>query len=294
METHRLAKITLVLFVAFSSHASANTILVINGTASNSLVTPLSNAGFNVVSAAFNPNVISDAVITYNDLSQIWVWNDGTFGNTGSGEVPSRSFSDNDRLALESFNNGRDNWVFDGLSWRDNAAPDEQNFTQNIAANLEDAGGGIVLGADDASGASIVQHVNQVAEWFGFSTFAGTYSTQPASQITGGTFFNTPNAVDPTNIIGTTTYAEVPHGQQGNGIYLSTAIFGEGTQLAPYPSDPLEDDTFNNVLYQNVNHLVTTNLPGAGIDPPPVPIPATWLLLAPALAMISRWRRRVT
>ena len=89
--------------------------------------------------------------------------------------------------------------------------------------------------------------------------------------------------MDPTNIIGTTTYAEVPHGQQGNGIYLSTAIFGEGTQLAPYPSDPLEDDTFNNVLYQNVNHLVTTNLPGAGIDLPPVPIPATWLLLAPRL-----------
>ena len=275
-----------------STPATAATILVLNGNSLNSLVTPLENAGFNVVSDALNPGVIDNAADSIPDLSQIWVWNDGSLGNTNSAAMPARAFSDADRSALERFNAGRNNWVFDGLSWRNHGNTDEQLFSQNIALNLEAAGGGIVLGADDASGDLIVQHVNQVAEWFNFNLFTGVYRTLPSSQVTGGTFFTSPHSVDATMIVGTTTYAEVPHGSQANGLFLSTAVFGAGTPYLSFGSPTLPDEEFNGTIYPNVNHLVTTNLPGGGIDPPPVPIPPMWLGFGLALGIVAKSYRR--
>ncbi|WP_299067948.1 hypothetical protein, partial [Accumulibacter sp.] len=103
-----------------------------------------------------------------------------------------------------------------------------------------------MLGADDASGALIVQHVNQVADWFNLNRFTGIYNTAPAKHVFGGSFLNSPNSVDPTNVVGTTSYAEVPHGLQPNGVFLATAVFGFDSEPQPIlgPSPDLASETF--------------------------------------------------
>jgi hypothetical protein len=87
--------------------------------------------------------------------------------------------------------------------------------------------------------------------------------------VTGGSFFETPNAVDPTQIFSTSTYSEIPNGLQPNGLFLGTAIFGNGTPLngyTPYTVPPLPSAVFNGVTYGDVNHLVTTTIRGASIN----------------------------
>ena len=140
-----------------------------------------------------------------SDTVAVYVWNDGSLGNTGSPINPALNFNAADQAALVSFAATHPNIIMDGLSWRSNGNVDEQNFSINEASALASAGGGLVLGADDASGALIVQHVNQVASWLNYNPWSGIYLTQPANQIFGGSFFTTPNAVDPTNVVGTTT-----------------------------------------------------------------------------------------
>src|SRR5258705_560386 len=116
---------------------------------------------------------------------------------------------------------------------------------------------GIVLGADDASGALIVQHVNQVASWFGLNLFTGVYSTSASIQLSGGSLFTSPNAVDPTGVDSTFTYSEVPHGLQPNGTFLATALFGSPSSPTPgFDSAPLEIDTRAGVTYALVNHVI--------------------------------------
>lgn len=138
----------------------------------------------------------------------------------------------------------------DGLSWRTHTLAGENALSKNEIVNLAKAGGGIVLGADDASGALIVQHVNQVAGWFNFNLWSGVYDTGPTAQKLGGSLFTTPNVVDPTDIVGTTTYSEVPHGLQPNGIFLATALFGSpSTPTFGYGSPILPGDTFLGVTY---------------------------------------------
>lgn len=271
--------------------ARASDILVINGAGTSSVAAPLSAAGFNVIGDSFRPGAIADHLNNPNDISEIWVWNDGTFGNTGSPAVPALAFSAADEAALTLFNATHSNWIMDGLSWRGNANPDEKGFTANEALNMSSRGGGIVLGADDASGAAIVQHVNQVAALFNFTQFDGVYVTLPGTQQTGGSFFTTPNSVNPTNIVGTTTYSEIPHGLQPNGITLGTAVFGLGDPDPGFGSPALGSDVFGGITYQGVNHLVTTNIPGATI--PGVPEPSSLVfMLSGAAAFLGRRRTR--
>ena len=138
-----------------------------------------------------------------------------------------------------------------------------------------------------------MQHVNQVASWFGLNPFTGVYSTPSSIQLSGGSLFTTPNAVNPTGLDSTFTYSEVPHGLQPNGIFLATALFGSpSTPTAGFGSAPLASDTFDGVTYLSVNHIITTDIPGGGIDNP-VPEPGTLSLSALAFAfLLVSWRAR--
>jgi hypothetical protein len=276
--------------LAAAAPAHANTVLIINGNAASSIAAPIAAAGFTVVQDSFRPGAISDHLSVPNDISEIWVWNDGTFGNTGSPAVPALAFDAADLSDLQTFDAAHKGWIMDGLSWRGNANSDEQGFTQNEALALAGDGGGIVLGADDASGAAIVQHVNQVAALFNFNLFDGVYITEPSSQHYGGSLLSSPNAINPGNVVGTTTYSEIPNGLQPNGVFLETSIFGSGTPYPGYGSPPLPDASFNGVSYPNVNHLVTTNIAGGGING--TPEPATWSMLILGLGMAGAALRR--
>ena len=89
-----------------------------------------------------------------------------------------------------------------------------------------------MIGADDGTGAAILQHVNQVAAYFNLNLFSGAYFTPSNVLHQGGSIFTSPEVVNPTEVSTTGTYAEVPHGLQPNGVYLATAIVGS-------PSTPL-------------------------------------------------------
>ena len=98
------------------------------------------------------------------------------------------------------------------------------------------------------------------------------------------------------NVIGTTTYAEVPHGQQPNGLYLFTAVFGEGLDIGFPDTPPLGPDTFGGVTYSSVNHIVTSTISGTGFDSAAAPEPGTLALLGFGIvgaALIGR-RNRTT
>jgi PEP-CTERM motif len=275
--------------------AFATSVLVINGSGSSTIAAPITAAGFTVIGETFRPGAISDHLSVANDIAEIWVWNDGTFGNTFSPEQPLTAFNAADAAALITFNAAHSKWIMDGLSWRANGNVDEQNFTKNEALALFGAGGGIVLGADDSSGALIVQHVNQVAALFGFDLFGGIYNTDPSTQHFGGSLITTPFAVNPANVVGTATYSEVPNGLQGNGIFLSTVVFGRGIQnfCCGDPGPELGNATFDGILYDHVNHVVTTSIAGAGIDPiPGVPEPATWALMLAGFGIVGAAARR--
>src|SRR5439155_9896643 len=115
-----------------------------------------------------------------------------------------------DLQALDMFRLSHPHWIMDGLAWRTEANSDEQSLTMNEAVDLAAAGGGIVLGADDASGDAIVQHVNQVGSRYGFAPFIGTYNISPAQQHQAGTVFGSPSTVYPGGIVSTFSYSDVP------------------------------------------------------------------------------------
>jgi hypothetical protein len=256
-------------FVAIGGNASAQSILVLNGTGVSSVEAPLTAAGFNVISGTLDPDQIASNLAAYTDIVEIWVWNDGTYGNTYSPADPSRDFSSADFAALDAFNAAHPEWIMDGLAWRSHGIPDEDGLSMNEAINLAAAGGGIVLGADDASGDAIVQHVNQVAAHFGFVAWIGTYNlSSPAQQHAAGALFASPSLVDVSVITSTLSYCDVPNGLQPNGKLLSTALFADQSAEDPlYPPNPLlVSEVFNGTLYFDVDHLVTTTLPGGGFN----------------------------
>ncbi|MCY2959970.1 MAG: hypothetical protein NTY35_07365 [Planctomycetota bacterium] len=263
----RIASLALLAASTLGSHASAQSILVLNGVGAGTVDAPLAAAGFNVINGTLDPDQIASVLSVPNDIIQIWIWNDGTFGNTGSPADPTRDFNAFDLAALDLFSAIHPHFVMDGLAWRGHLNVDEQNLTANIALELAAAGGGIVLGADDASGDAIVQHVNQVGTHFGFAPFQGVYRIDPSLQHDGGSLFTTPNPVNVTGISSTFSYCDVPSGLQANGRLLSTALFAE--QVADetgYTNPILPDEAFGGVLYTSVGHLVTTTLPGGGIN----------------------------
>jgi hypothetical protein len=285
----RFAAAALLGSVLVAAHAAD--IVILTGSGTSSLDAPLTAAGFNVINGTLAPGQIASR-LTAGTVG-VYVWNDGSLGNTGSPVNPALAFNAADQAALVTFATTHSNIIMDGLSWRGNGNVDEKNFSSNEASVLAAAGGGIVLGADDASGALIVQHVNQVASWLNYNLWSGIYSTQPANQVFGGSFFTTPNAVNPTNVVGTTTYSEVPNGLQLNGSFLSTALFGFNSIPLPAfgPAPPLGDATFDGVLYHSVNHIVTTNIVGAGINPA-IPEPETYAMLLAGLGVLTMVARR--
>ncbi|MEM6468299.1 MAG: putative Ig domain-containing protein [Planctomycetota bacterium] len=237
----------------------------------NSAGPVLIDHGFEVVSGSLNPGEIASAFDEYPDIAQVWVWNDGSYGNSLVPADPTRNFSTEDLEALQLFNQAHPEWVMDGLAWRTHASQDELNLTINIATQLSVAGGGIVLGADDAlsdGSNAVVQHVNQVSEIFGFEVWTGVYQVTNDELVQGGKLLSSPYQVLAENLFtSTASYAEVPNGLQQNGIFLSTAIFGSpGEPWSGSDSAVLEAADFNGVTYQQVNHLVTTSIVGGGID----------------------------
>jgi hypothetical protein len=283
-------------FLAAAPAAAHTEILVLTGNGTTSLTAPLTAAGYSVVVRKLEPGALAAGINSHTDA--VYIWNDGSLGNSFSAANPALAFNAADQAALTSFAALHTGMIMDGLAWRSNGNADERSFSENQARALVNAGGGIVLGADDASGALIVQHVNQVAGWLGYNLFAGVYNTSPANQIVGGTFFTTPNAVNVTNVVGTTTYSEVPNGLQPNGSFLSTAVFGFNSTVNTCCGAvaPLGSATFNGVLYNNVNHVVTTNIAGAGINPPvaAIPEPETYALFVAGLAALGFQARRRT
>jgi len=282
---------TVAALLTLSVSAVAESVLVLTGSGTSALNAPLTAAGFTVINGTLAPGQI--AANLNPSVVGVYIWNDGSLGNTGSPAIPALDFNAADQAALTAFEATHNNWIMDGLSWRGSNA-DESAFDVNEADALTSAGGGIVLGADDASGALIVQHVNQVAGWFGFNLFQGVYLTTPPEEFFGGSFFTTPNVVNVNNVVGTTTYSEVPNGLQPNGIDLATAVFGSPSEILPgYESisPPLGSDTFGGVTYPDVNHLVTTNIPGGGI-PSSIPEPSSCVLLATGLGAVAVLRKR--
>lgn len=281
------------LFLTPASHAQSGSILFINGVGAGSVPPVLTDIGFTVITDQYRPGAIADHLSIPNDINQVWIWNDGTYGNTGSAADPARNFSAADEAALRAFNATHRHWIMDDLAWRGNGTNlDQVNFTKNEALNLFNAGGGIVLGTDDASGDALIQHVNQVTGWFNFEPFTGTYFTLPNTHRFAGSFLNDPFTVTPSNVIGTTTYAEVPHGQQPNGLFLYTAVFGIGLDIG-FPNTPmLGPDTFDGVTYASVNHIVTTTIPGAGFGSSSATEPETVFLLTLGLIGTGVARRR--
>ena len=240
----------------------------------NSVGPALRDAGFQIIVGQLGPDSIA-APLAANDVDQIWVWNDRSDvggGNSNLAPDPARSFTQADLDALQTFQQTRGAWIMDGLSWRTHTTEDERDLTQNEAINLANAGGGIVLGADNgpASGVSnsITQHVNEVADFFGFELFIGAYQTNPDVQFEGGDLFDSPNPVDPDGLASSTTsYAELPHGLQSNGVFLETVVFGSpSTVIFAATSPELEPDTFGGQTFENVNHIVTTSIVGGGVD----------------------------
>ncbi|MBL8423382.1 MAG: hypothetical protein JNK06_07795 [Candidatus Accumulibacter phosphatis] len=97
--------------------------------------------------------------------------------------IPALAFNTADQAALTAFGATHRNFILDGLSWRGKLDIDEQRVSQHEAVQLAAAGGSVVLGADDASGALIVQHVNQGADWFNLNRFTGICNAAPASRF---------------------------------------------------------------------------------------------------------------
>ena len=288
-----LVAVAVVLVATFGSAGPvrAASVLVLTGSGTSSLDAPLTGAGFTVIHGTLAPGEIAanlDASVV-----AVYVWNDGSLGNTGSAEIPALAFNAADQSALTAFRATHSRFILDGLAWRSNVGADDVALSQNEILALSAAGGGIVLGADDSSGALIVQHVNQVASWFNLNPFAGVYSTPSSIQLAGGSLFTAPNAVNPAGLDSTFTYSEVPHGLQPNGIFLATALFGSpSAPTTGFGSDPLASDTFDGVTYPSVNHVITTDIPGGGI---PVPEPGTLSLSALTFAFLlvsSRARSR--
>ncbi len=242
----------------------------------NSVGPVLESAGFEVIVGTLGPGEISAVLSTNPDVDQVWVWNDGSqpLRNSGTPPIDSLFFTDDDLDALAQFQQSHDHWIMDGLSWRGHVTDSERSLTANEAINLAAVGGGIVLGADNGppTGVSnvITQHVNQVAEFFDFDLFIGAYMTTADIQFEGGDLFDTPNPVDPDQLTSSTTsYSELPHGSQPNGVFLATAVFGSPSSIYPgfsASSPPLEPDTFDGQAFNSVNHIVTTSIPGGGID----------------------------
>ena len=263
----------------------AASVLVLTGSGNSNLATPLTDAGFTVIQGTLAPGQI--AANLDDSVVAVYIWNDGSLGNTGSAEVPALAFDAADQAALTAFRATHSRWILDGLAWRTNVGADDVALSQNEILALSAAGGGIVLGADDASGALIVQHVNQVASWFDLNPFTGVYSTTADLQHSGGSLFTTPNAVNPAGLVSTFTYSEVPHGLQPNGDFLATALFGSpSTPTDPFGAPPLGSDTLGGVVYASVNHIITTDIPGGGIDNP-VPEPGALSLSALAIAWVA-------
>ncbi len=233
--------------LAGATGAQAAGILVINGTGTNTVGAPLTAAGFDVYSDAFNPGVIASNLTDHSDIVEIWVWNDGTFGNTGTPADPSRAFNAADLSALHTFNAAHDQWIMDGLSLRNNGNTDQTNFTKNEGhAPRRSRHGGIVLGADDGSGAAITQHVNQVLGDFNFDLFDRHLGTESSTQQGGGILLSSPNSVNATGLASAgASYSELPHGVQPNGLYLSTAIFGKGEIFGFYTAAPARGRPFD-------------------------------------------------
>ena len=290
-----VAIVAVVGFTIFgsASQVRAASVLVLTGSGTSSLDAPLTVAGFTVIHGTLAPGEI--AANLDDSVVAVYIWNDGSLGNTGSAEIPALAFNAADQSALTAFRATHGRLILDGLAWRSNVGADDIALSQNEILALSAAGGGIVLGADDASGALIVQHVNQVASWFGLNLFAGVYSTSSSIQLSGGSLFTTPNAVNPTGLNSTFTYSELPHGLQPNGTFLATALFGSpSSPTDPFGSPPLASDTFDGVAYPSVNHIITTDIPGGGVGTP-IPGPSTLSLWALGFALMlvsSRARSR--
>src|SRR5579871_3906705 len=86
-------------------------IVVLNGAGTSNLDAPLAAAGFTVKNGFLSPGQIA-ANIDPTTVG-VFIWNDGTLGNTGSPADPSLSFNAADQAALTTFNQSHPNFIMD-------------------------------------------------------------------------------------------------------------------------------------------------------------------------------------
>ena len=230
----------------------------------------LEAAGFTWVLGSLAPGQIASRLTP--EFCCVYIWMDGGAWVPIAPPDPSMAFNAADRAALVAFSQTHRNFIMDGLSMRDyyhSSEADSAALTQNEALLLANAGGGILLGADDTAGGKGVQHVNQVLSWFGFNPFTKVLNAPGDVLRCGGLFCSTPHTLNFRDLISTGTYSDLPHGLQPNGIYLDTLVFGSPTTvytIVLYDPTPPAPDTLGGVAYPAVDHVITTSIPGLGTN----------------------------
>src|SRR6266850_1880502 len=76
---------------------TGHSVLILTGNGTSGLDGPLAAAGFTVINGTLGPGQIAAKLTP--DVAGVYIWNDGSLGNTGSPVDPSLAFNDADRAA---------------------------------------------------------------------------------------------------------------------------------------------------------------------------------------------------
>lgn len=195
---------------------------------------------------------------------------------------PGRSdwnFNTQDLDALRQFSDTDWQFIMDGLAFRGHGSAVEIGLSQNEVFNLrswevESLLEPMTVGPGDTS----KQHVNQVVQAFNFDCLAMAFI------ILRRWTFMREGAYSPRRIQSPSSTSGLPAATRNCRMANSQMDAFSPRRyllLPPYRSTAypnLDDAVFNGTTYTSVNHLVTTTIPNAGIDPIPEPNPPGWTI----------------